>query len=196
MLKADSGKESDYLHRGEDPHMERPDMRKGMILTAIIILLGPLALFALPSTVTFKVTTNIALINQIQIKGVAEGSTYGSSFTFNFSELSEVNYLHIAYLNYTTNVGTGVNLGIIGGELTNDEGNVIPYTLVLGESEPIKVGYEYPTVNNPSTTIPTPSPLAHLYTTTAPVYLTIPGNVKNYPAGSYTGTITFTLKTK
>lgn len=195
MLKADSGKESDYLHRGEDPHMERPDMRKGMILTAIIILLGPLALFALPSTVTFNIASTVALINQIQIKGANEdNSAYGSSFTFNFDELTQVDNRYIADLKYTTNSRTGVTLGIVGSELKSTENNVIPYTLTLGASTTIKVGYAED--NNPEGTIPTPSQFTQLTTTTAEVHLTIPGSVSDYPAGAYTGTITFTLGAK
>lgn len=171
-------------------------MRKGMILTAIIILLGPLALSALPSSITFNITSTVALINQIQIKGANEDdSTYGSSFTFNFDELTQVDNRYIADLKYTTNSRTGVTLGIIGSELKSTENNVIPYTLTLGASTTIKVGYDDED-NNPEGTIPTPSQFTQLTTTTAPVHLTIPGSVSDYPAGSYTGTITFTLGAK
>ncbi len=169
-------------------------MRKGFILIVIILLSGSLALFADPSTITFNVTSNVALINQIQIGGAAEGSTYGSSFTFNFDELTQVDNHYIADLKYTTNSRTGVNLGISGDELKSTENNVIPYTLTLGASTTIKVGYAED--NNPEGTIPTPSQFTQLTTTTAEVHLTIPGSVSDYPAGAYTGTITFTLGAK
>lgn len=173
-------------------------MRKGFILIVIIFLSGSLALFADPSTITFNVTSNVALINQIAIKGVDENAIYGQSLTFNLDELTTVTNLHIADLKYTTNARTGVNLGIVGEELESNEGHYIPYTLTLGDVETttatIKLGY--PSGNKPSDKILTPSPLTQLHTTIAEVYLTIPGNVRNYPAGSYTGTITFTLGAK
>ena len=170
-------------------------MRKGFILIVIILLSGSLALFADPSTITFNVTSNVALINQIQIGGAAEGSTYGSSFTFNFDELTQVDNHYIADLKYTTNSRTGVTLGISGDELKSTENHVIPYTLYLGEAKTtmIKQGIlRQPTLGY----VPDPSQLTQLYTTTAPVYLTIPGSVSDYPAGAYTGTITFTLGAK
>jgi spore coat protein U-like protein len=89
-----------------------------------------------------------------------------------------------------------VNLGISGDELKSTENHVIPYTLYLGEAKTTMIKQGYPSGNQPSDTFPTPSQLTQLYTTTAPVYLTIPGSVSDYPAGAYTGTITFTLGAK
>ncbi|MFA7560113.1 MAG: hypothetical protein WCY61_05240, partial [Sphaerochaeta sp.] len=102
--------------------------------------------------------------------------------------------VHVADLKYTTNLSSGVNLGISGQELISASGNIIPYTLSMGVNKDTVIKIGYGGEDNQSTgVINTPSPITQLYSTVKPIFLTVLGDPTQYPAGAYSGTITFTL---